>query len=68
MGPKDRDYFMLRAEQERDAAAHSRGIVRQRHEELASAYRMRVSYMDRGLVGEQQSEEAARVPQITVAA
>ena len=68
MGPKDRDYFMLRAEQERDAAAQSRGIVRQRHEELASAYRMRVNYMDRGLFGEHPGEDAPAAPQIIAAA
>jgi hypothetical protein len=52
MGPKDRDYFMLRAEQELDAAAHSRGSVRGRHEELAWLYQMRVIYIDRGLVSD----------------
>jgi hypothetical protein len=50
MGPKDRDYFMLRAEQELDAASRSRGQVRGRHEELAWLYQMRVIYIDRGLV------------------
>jgi len=30
MGPKDREYFMLRAEQEMDAASHSTGAVRGR--------------------------------------
>jgi hypothetical protein len=49
MGPKDRDYFILRAEQERYAAMHSRGAVRGRHEELAWLYQMRVNYIDRGL-------------------
>jgi hypothetical protein len=53
MGPKDRDYFMLRAEQELDAAAHSRGSVRGRHEELAWLYQMRVIYFDRGITGEE---------------
>jgi len=52
MGPKDRDYFMIRAEQELDAASRSTGEARGRHEELAWIYQMRVSYIDRGLVGE----------------
>ena len=52
MGPKDRDYFMLRAEQELDAASHSRGAVRGRHEELAWLYQMRIIYIDRGVVTE----------------
>jgi hypothetical protein len=52
MGPKDRDYFMLRAEQELDAAARSTGVVRGRHEELAWLYQMRLNYIDRGLVSE----------------
>ena len=52
MGPKDRDYFMLRAEQELDAASRSRGQVRGRHEELAWLYQMRVNYIDRGLVSD----------------
>jgi hypothetical protein len=52
MGPKDRDYFMLRAEQELDAASHSTGQVRGRHEELAWLYQMRVNYIDRGLVSD----------------
>ncbi|HEY7007117.1 MAG TPA: hypothetical protein VH392_11635 [Sphingomicrobium sp.] len=52
MGPKDRDYFMLRAEQELDAASRSTGAVRGRHEELAWIYQMRVNYIDRGLVTE----------------
>jgi len=52
MGPKDRAYFMLRAEQELDAAARSRGQVRGRHEELAWLYQMRVIYIDRGLVSD----------------
>lgn len=52
MGPKDRDYFVLRAEQELDAAAHSRGAVRGRHEELAWLYQMRINYIDRGLFGD----------------
>jgi hypothetical protein len=52
MRPKDRDYFMLRAEQELDAASRSRGQVRGRHEELAWLYQMRVIYIDRGLVSD----------------
>ncbi len=59
MGPKDRDYFMLRAEQELDAASHSTGAVRGRHQELAWLYQMRIIYIDRGLVDD--DEEAARV-------
>jgi len=53
MGPKDRAYFMLRAEQELDAAAHSPSRnVRGRHEELAWIYQMRVNLIDQGLVSE----------------
>ena len=53
MGPNDRAYFMLRAEQELDAAAHSQSrAVRGRHEELAWLYEMRVNYIDRGLVSD----------------
>ena len=48
----DRDYFMLRAREERNAAAHSMGAVRGRHEELAWLYEMRIMYIDRGLVGD----------------
>ena len=65
MGPKDRDYFMLRARQEREAVQHSGGQARRRHEELASAYEMRVAYIDRGLIGE--PEEPLQVPNILVA-
>ena len=61
MGPKDRDYFMLRARQEREAAADSRGHVRGRHEELAQAYEMRVIYIDRGMAGD-DSETAGPQP------
>ncbi len=57
----DRDYFMLRAREERRAAAHSRGAVRGRHEELAWLYEMRVMYIDRGLVGD-DAETAAPQP------
>lgn len=62
MGPKDRDYFMLRAEQELDAAAHSTGVVRGRHEELAWLYQMRLIYIDRGLVSD-VAEALGEVPE-----
>jgi hypothetical protein len=61
MKPQDREYFMMRAEQELDAAAHSRGQVRGRHEELAWLYQMRVIYIDRGLV-EEVAESVAPEP------
>lgn len=68
----DRDYFMLRAREERRAAAHSLGAVRGRHEELAWLYEMRVMYIDRGLVGEDaqatQPEKAAPAPNIIIPA
>ena len=60
MGPKDRDYFMLRAAQERNAAAQSLGAVRGRHEELAWLYQMRVNYIDRGLFSDAAEVEEAR--------
>jgi len=50
MGPKDRDYFLLRARQERRAVSFSTGEPRRRHEELACAYEMRVVYIDRWLI------------------
>lgn len=62
MGPKDRDYFMLRAEQEIDAASHSTGAVRGRHQELAWLYQMRIIYIDRGLVGD--AEETPDPPTV----
>lgn len=62
MGPKDRDYFMLRAEQEIDAASHSTGAVRGRHQELAWLYQMRIIYIDRGLVGD--AEETPDPPAV----
>jgi hypothetical protein len=63
MKPQDRNYFMLRAEQELDAAARSTGQVRGRHEELAWLYQMRVIYIDRGLVAEAaECTEAEEVP------
>ena len=70
MGPEDRDYFMLRARQERAAAHHSRGTVRGRHEELASAYDMRVMCIDRGLTGDaaEASPEIVPLQQIIIAA
>jgi hypothetical protein len=68
VGPKDRAYFMLRAEQELDAAARSTGQVRGRHEELAWLYQMRVIYIDRGVVEEAAEISAEPIPQIVVAA
>jgi len=48
MTSEDRNYFMLRAEQERQAArcATNRN-VRGRHEELAWLYEMRLQFTDR---------------------
>ena len=48
MTSDDRNYFMLRAEQERSAArcATNRN-VRGRHEELAWLYEMRLQFSDR---------------------
>ena len=67
MGPKDRDYFMLRAGQELDAASRSRGAVRGRHEELAWLYQMRVNYIDRGLVNDvDEGPLPEALPQITI--
>ena len=73
MTSQDRDYFMLRAKQEQEAArcATSR-TVRGRHEELAWLYQMRVQFFDRAenhealdvVVGEEHSP----IQQITVAA
>jgi hypothetical protein len=69
MGPKDREYFMLRARQERQAAAHSHGPVRGRHEELASLYEMRVLYIDRGFIPvDDPDHPGAPVPKIFIAA
>ena len=59
----DREYFMLRTRQELEAAAHSSGPVRGRHEEFASAYRMRVMWIDRGAL-----DEAPAAPQTTESA
>jgi len=67
MGPKDRNYFMLRAEQELDAASHSTGAVRGRHEELAWLYQMRVIYIDRGLVSDVAEALDETLPQIRAA-
>jgi len=48
MTSKDRDYFMLRAEQERQAARRStHRAVRGRHEELAWLYQMRLEFDER---------------------
>lgn len=52
MRPDDREYFMMREGQERDAAAHSMGPARGRHEEMASIYRLRVMYIDHELAGD----------------
>jgi hypothetical protein len=72
MKASDRDYFMLRARQEHDAAAHATGAARSRHEELASSYRMRVMYIDRGLIDEGPDDRealiVAPVQQIIIAA
>ena len=63
MGPKDRNYFMLRAEQELDAAARATSrTVRGRHEELAWLYQMRVDYIDRGLVSDVAEALSEPVP------
>jgi hypothetical protein len=51
MDSRDRDYFILRARQELAAVRSTGGEARRRHEELASAYQMRVTYIDRGLIG-----------------
>jgi hypothetical protein len=67
MGPKDRDYFMLRAEQELDAASHSSGAVRGRHEELAWLYQMRIIYIDRGVFPDaEETVDAAPVQHVVV--
>lgn len=59
---------MLRARQERQAAAHShQRTVRGRHEELASLYEMRVLYIDRGLFSDEPEPPAPPIPQIIVA-
>ena len=72
MGPEDRDYFVKRALQERHAATQaSCPEARGRHEEMASLYRMRIMYIDRGLFGStdepalvmEKTEDAARDPQ-----
>jgi hypothetical protein len=67
MGPKDRDYFMLRAEQELDAASHSRGAVRGRHEELAWLYQMRIIYIDREALGDELQLEPEQQIIVTAA-
>ena len=63
----DREYFMLRARQERAAMLRSGGEVRRRHEELASAYQMRVTYIDAGLIGTDEPEQPAPIPHPLVA-
>lgn len=61
MGPEDRDYFMQRAVQERDAAARaSCPEARERHEEMASLYRMRIMYIDQGLFGSTEKSPEVR--------
>ena len=62
MDSRDRNYFMLRARQERAAIRLSGGEVRRRHEELASAYEMRVAYIDRGLVESDDAPQLVPVP------
>lgn len=48
MTSQDREYFMLRAQQEDEAARCSASrIVRHRHEELSWLYQMRVQFSDR---------------------
>ena len=72
MKTEDRDYFMLRARQERQAAGLSRGAVRGRHEELAWLYEMRVIYFDRGLAGDDsetaEPEQAQPTHQLALSA
>lgn len=62
---------MLRAHQERRAAKYSTGEPRRRHEELASAYEMRVVYIDRGLIGTDAQpagpEQPLQVPHLLLA-
>ena len=63
MKAEDRDYFMLRAREERAAARHAPGAnVRGRHEELAWLYEMRVIYIDRGLLGDDSEDSQPAVP------
>ena len=48
MTSQDREYFMLRAKQEQEAARCSPSrTVRGRHEELAWLYQMRLQFSDR---------------------
>ncbi len=56
MTTQERDYFLLRAKQEDEAARLSTNSqVRCRHEELGWLYRMRLQYSDReDLVVEQR--------------
>jgi hypothetical protein len=65
MKAEDREYFLFRERQERAAALHSRDEARHRHEELASAYAMRVMYIDRGLFSDPaEAAEPAQQPPI----
>jgi hypothetical protein len=61
MKSQDRNYFMMRAEEEVQAAARSQGPARGRHEELAAAYKLRVMYIDKGYgepgIGPERAEE-----------
>ena len=66
MRPEDRDYFMFRARQERDAASRSQGQAHYRHEEMAALYEMRILYIDRGMAGD--NPEPAPVPRIIIPA
>jgi hypothetical protein len=60
MDSQDRTYFMMRAKTEWDAAGRSHGPARARHEELASAYQMRVMCIDKGY--SDLATEVAREP------
>ena len=62
MGPKDREYFTLRAEQEMNAASQSTGAVRGRHQELAWLYQMRIIYIDRGMFSDAAEERSDPAP------
>jgi hypothetical protein len=62
MDSRDREYFMLRARQELAAVRSTGGEARRRHEELASAYQMRVTYIDRGLIGADEPQAPAETP------
>jgi hypothetical protein len=66
MKTEDRDYFIVRARQEREAASRSRGQVHDRHEEMAALYEMRILYIDRGMAGD--NPVPAPVPRIIIPA